>query len=233
MIAIDSACSEWFNAEDGCYHLPKRGIVMTREQMVDMYADFVEKYPIISLEDGMAEDDWEGWKMLMDRLGKKIQLVGDDLFVTNVQRIKKGHRARRRQCRAHQAQPDRHPDRDARRYPDGAPRRLDGRRLAPIQLNYLDWTLQNAKKKCVRKFFKAHGLPVWVMEPVRGGRLAKLDDETEAAMRAARPDESTPAWAFRWLQTVPQPTMVRSGMTSLAQMQDNIKTFSEEKAAQR
>ena len=55
-----------------------------------MYADFVEKYPIISLEDGMAEDDWEGWKMLMDRLGKKIQLVGDDLFVTNVQRIKKG-----------------------------------------------------------------------------------------------------------------------------------------------
>ena len=90
MIAIDSACSEWFNAEDGCYHLPKRGTVMTREQMVDMYADFVEKYPIISLEDGMAEDDWEGWKMLMDRLGKKIQLVGDDLFVTNVQRIKKG-----------------------------------------------------------------------------------------------------------------------------------------------
>ena len=90
MIAIDSACSEWFNAEDGCYHLPKRGIVMTREQMVDMYADFVEKYPIISLEDGMAEDDWEGWQMLMDRLGKKIQLVGDDLFVTNVQRIKKG-----------------------------------------------------------------------------------------------------------------------------------------------
>lgn len=90
MIAIDSACSEWFNAEDSCYHLPKRGIVMTREQMVDMYADFVEKYPIISLEDGMAEDDWEGWKMLMDRLGKKIQLVGDDLFVTNVQRIKKG-----------------------------------------------------------------------------------------------------------------------------------------------
>ncbi|MEE0063388.1 MAG: phosphopyruvate hydratase, partial [Oscillospiraceae bacterium] len=55
-----------------------------------MYAGFVEKYPIISLEDGMAEDDWEGWQMLMDRLGKKIQLVGDDLFVTNVQRIKKG-----------------------------------------------------------------------------------------------------------------------------------------------
>ena len=55
-----------------------------------MWKNFAEKYPIISLEDGMAEDDWEGWKMLMDRLGKKIQLVGDDLFVTNVQRIKKG-----------------------------------------------------------------------------------------------------------------------------------------------
>ena len=84
MIAIDSACSEWFNAEDGCYHLPKRGIVMTREQMVDMYADFVEKYPIISLEDGMAEDDWEGWKKLTERIGNRCQLVGDDLFVTNV-----------------------------------------------------------------------------------------------------------------------------------------------------
>ena len=90
MIAIDSACSEWFNAEDGCYHLPKRGIVMTREQMVDMYADFVEKYPIISLEDGMAEEDWEGWAMLTKALGDKIQLVGDDLFVTNTSRLSKG-----------------------------------------------------------------------------------------------------------------------------------------------
>ena len=103
----------------------------------------------------------------------------------------------------------------------------DKMEFCQIQLNYLDWTLQNAKKKC--EILKAHGLPVWVMEPVRGGRLAKLDDETEAAMRAARPDESTPAWAFRWLQTVPQPTMVLSGMTNLAQMQDNIRTFSEEK----
>ena len=73
----------------------------------------------------------------------------------------------------------------------------DKMEFCQIQLNYLDWTLQNAKKKC--EILKAHGLPVWVMEPVRGGRLAKLDDETEAAMRAARPDESTPAWAFRWV----------------------------------
>jgi enolase len=89
-IAMDPAVSEWFNAEDGCYHLPKRGTVMTRQQMVDMWVDFVNKYPIISIEDGMAEEDWEGWKMLTDALGDKIQLVGDDLFVTNTQRLKKG-----------------------------------------------------------------------------------------------------------------------------------------------
>ncbi|NCB51621.1 MAG: phosphopyruvate hydratase [Clostridia bacterium] len=92
MLAIDAACSDWFDKDDECYHLPKRGIVMTRQQMVDMYADFVEKYPIISIEDGMAEDDWEGWKMLTDRLGGKVQIVGDDLFVTNVERVRKGIR---------------------------------------------------------------------------------------------------------------------------------------------
>ena len=90
MLAIDGAVSDWFSKEDGCYHLPKRGITMTPQEMVDMYVGFVEKYPIISIEDGMAEDDWEGWKLLTQALGKKIQLVGDDLFVTNVQRIKKG-----------------------------------------------------------------------------------------------------------------------------------------------
>jgi enolase len=90
MLAFDGAVSDWFNSDDQCYHLPKRGIVMTRKEMVDMYADFVEKYPIISVEDCMAEDDWEGWKMLTDRLGNKVQIVGDDLFVTNAERVKKG-----------------------------------------------------------------------------------------------------------------------------------------------
>ncbi len=89
-IAMDPAVSEWFDEKDGCYHLPKRGTVMTRQDMVDMWVGFCEKYPIISIEDGMAEEDWEGWKMLTDALGKKIQLVGDDLFVTNSQRLKKG-----------------------------------------------------------------------------------------------------------------------------------------------
>ena len=90
MLAMDAAVSEWYNAEDGCYHLPKRGITMTRQEMVDMWVGFVEKYPIISMEDCMGEDDWEGWKMLTDALGHKVQLVGDDLFVTNVSRIQTG-----------------------------------------------------------------------------------------------------------------------------------------------
>ena len=90
MLAIDGAVSDWYSKEDGCYHLPKRGITMTPKEMVEMYAGFVKKYPIISIEDGMAEDDWEGWKMLTEELGEDVQLVGDDLFVTNVSRIRKG-----------------------------------------------------------------------------------------------------------------------------------------------
>ena len=90
MIAIDGAVSDWYNEEDKCYHLPKRGTVMTSQQMVDMWADFVEKYPIISIQDGMGENDWEGWQLMTKTLGHKIQIVGDDLFVTNTERIKKG-----------------------------------------------------------------------------------------------------------------------------------------------
>ena len=89
-IAMDAAVSEWWSDEDQAYHLPKRGIVMSRQEMVDMWVGFCDKYPIVSLEDGMAEEDWEGWKMLTDALGKRIQLVGDDLFVTNTERLKKG-----------------------------------------------------------------------------------------------------------------------------------------------
>ena len=90
MIAIDGAVSDWYNEEDKCYHLPKRGTVMTSQQMVDMWADFVEKYPIISIEDGMGENDWEGWQLMTTTLGHEIQIFGDDLFVTNTERIKKG-----------------------------------------------------------------------------------------------------------------------------------------------
>ena len=90
MIAIDGAVSDWYNEETGCYDLPKAKKTMTREEMVAMYQGFVEKYPIISIEDGMGENDWEGWKMLTDVLGDRVQLVGDDLFVTNVERVNKG-----------------------------------------------------------------------------------------------------------------------------------------------
>lgn len=96
-----------------------------------------------------------------------------------------------------------------------------------IQLNYVDWTLQDAKRKV--EILRERGIPVWVMEPVRGGKLAAFDEETEASLRALRPDESIPAWAFRWLRTVPRPTMILSGMSNLAQMRDNLKTFSEHK----
>ena len=89
-IAIDAASSEWWNDEKQCYVQPKTGRELSREALVAMWVDFAEKYPIISLEDGMAEEDWDGWKMLTEALGKKIQLVGDDLFVTNTERLKKG-----------------------------------------------------------------------------------------------------------------------------------------------
>ena len=96
-----------------------------------------------------------------------------------------------------------------------------------IQLNYVDWKLQNAEKKV--EILRKAGLPIWVMEPVRGGKLASFAEETEAEMHALRPDESCAAWAFRWLQSVPKPTMILSGMSNLQQMKDNLKTFSAEK----
>ena len=90
MIAIDAATSEWYNDETGCYDLPKAKKTMTKQQMVNMWKNFAAKYPIISLEDGMAETDWEGWAMLTKAIGDRVQLVGDDLFVTNVQRLSTG-----------------------------------------------------------------------------------------------------------------------------------------------
>ncbi len=90
MIAIDAASSEWYNEETGCYDLPKAGKTMTKQELVDMWSRFAAAYPIISLEDGMGETDWEGWAMLTEAIGKTVQLVGDDLFVTNVERLKQG-----------------------------------------------------------------------------------------------------------------------------------------------
>ncbi|MBR4304053.1 MAG: phosphopyruvate hydratase [Clostridia bacterium] len=90
MIAIDAASSEWYNEETGCYDLPKAKKTMTKQQMVNMWKHFVDKYPIISLEDGMGENDIVGWEMLTRAIGDRVQLVGDDLFVTNASRLAAG-----------------------------------------------------------------------------------------------------------------------------------------------
>ncbi len=86
-IALDPAASEIF--EDGKYHLKKENRVLTGPEMVDFYAGWVEKYPIISIEDGLAEDDWDNWVLLQERIGDRVQIVGDDLLVTNVKRVAK------------------------------------------------------------------------------------------------------------------------------------------------
>ncbi|MES2213643.1 MAG: phosphopyruvate hydratase [Patescibacteria group bacterium] len=87
-IAIDAAASELY--KDGMYHLDTEGKKLTSSEMVAFYADWVSRFPIVSIEDGLAEDDWEGWKLMTAKLGKKIQIVGDDLFVTNIQRLRMG-----------------------------------------------------------------------------------------------------------------------------------------------
>ena len=96
-----------------------------------------------------------------------------------------------------------------------------------IQLNYLDYKFQHAKEKV--ELIKQYGLPVWVMEPLRGGKLATVDDKYAAELTALRPDESVPGWGFRFLQSIPEVTMVLSGMSNLQQLADNIRIFSEDK----
>ncbi len=90
MIALDVAASEFYDQEKKIYRLTGEGIERTAEEMIDYFEMLVNKYPIISIEDGLAEDDWDGWKKLTDRLGKRVQLVGDDLFVTNTERLAAG-----------------------------------------------------------------------------------------------------------------------------------------------
>ena len=96
-----------------------------------------------------------------------------------------------------------------------------------IQLNYIDWSFQGAKDKV--DLLREYQIPIWVMEPLRGGRLAKLPEEAKERLEKLRPDENIPAWAFRFLQSIPDVTMVLSGMSSYEQLQDNIKTFETDK----
>ncbi|WP_251614951.1 aldo/keto reductase [Pumilibacter muris] len=92
-----------------------------------------------------------------------------------------------------------------------------------LQINYLDWEFQDARKKA--ELLKEHNIPVWVMEPLRGGKLASLAKEYEETLKKLRPNEGTPAWAFRFLQTLPDVVVTLSGMSDMAQVKDNIKTF--------
>ncbi len=96
-----------------------------------------------------------------------------------------------------------------------------------IQLNYLDWTLQSAKEKY--ELLTERGIPVWVMEPVRGGKLAKLPEKASERLKALRPDETDASWCFRFLQSLPNVAMILSGMSNLEQLTENIKTFTERK----
>lgn len=96
-----------------------------------------------------------------------------------------------------------------------------------IQLNYVDWSFQNAKEKV--ELLKEYNIPVWVMEPLRGGKLATLPERETKALKAMRPDEEIPAWAFRFLQSIPEVTMILSGMSNAEQMKANIETFETDK----
>ena len=103
----------------------------------------------------------------------------------------------------------------------------DKMEFCQIQLNYLDWHFQKADKKV--ELLNRHNIPIWVMEPLRGGRLASLPEDAASKLKALRPEETVPGWAFRFLQSVPGVTMVLSGMSDLPQMKENIATFSEDK----
>ena len=92
-----------------------------------------------------------------------------------------------------------------------------------LQINYLDWNFQDAKAKV--ELLKEYGIPVWVMEPLRGGTLVTLSEENAAVLKELRPDETVPAWAFRFLQSLPEVVMILSGMSSMEQLQENVKTF--------
>lgn len=96
-----------------------------------------------------------------------------------------------------------------------------------IQLNWIDWELQGAKQKV--ELLKEYNIPVWVMEPLRGGKLAEISEEDTAKLKALRADETIPAWAFRFIENIPEVKMVLSGMSNMTQLEENIKTFSESK----
>ena len=135
-IALDPAASEFYDKGRKKYVFKKSDkSERTSEKMVDFWANWVKQYPIISIEDGMAEDDWKGWKLMTDVLGEKIQLVGDDLFVTNTERLCQRDKGGSGKLYPHKGKSDRHPDRNARSDADGVPLRAIPRwyRTGPVR----------------------------------------------------------------------------------------------------
>ena len=106
-ISLDVAASEWKAEVTGKYRLPKKGIELTTDELIDMWSDIVDRYPIFSIEDPLDEEDWDGWKKITEKLGRKIRLVGDDLFVTNVERLKKGMKREMCKCNIDKTKSDR------------------------------------------------------------------------------------------------------------------------------
>ena len=132
-IALDPASSEFYDKEKNKYVFKKSDKrELSSEEMVSFWDNWARQYPIVSLEDGLAEDDWEGWKILTDKLGSRIQLVGDDLFVTNVKRLQRGIEEGVAQFDSDQGEPDRHADRDAGSDRTGPPLRLHLGDVAPL-----------------------------------------------------------------------------------------------------
>jgi enolase len=129
-IALDPAVSELYR--DGAYHLDGEGKVLSSEELAAYWTRIVDTYPVVSIEDGMQEDDWDGWKALTDAIGDRCQLVGDDLFVTNVRRLRQGIDLSGRQLHPRQGQPDRFAHRDARRGGARHPAPVHRRDVAPL-----------------------------------------------------------------------------------------------------
>ena len=133
-IALDPAASEFY--KDGKYVFKKSDkSAKSSDDMVRFWAKWANDYPIVSLEDGLAEDDWDGWQNLTKELGSKIQLVGDDIFVTNIQIFAEGIEKANRQFNSDQGEPDRHGERDSRRHRPGPPQWLHVCNLAPLRRN--------------------------------------------------------------------------------------------------
>ena len=129
-IGLDAAASEFF--KDGAYHYEGEGKVRSIQEQAEYLAKLASAYPIVTIEDGNAENDWDGWKITTDLLGKKVQIVGDDIFVTNVAILGEGIKKGVGQFHPDQGQPDRHAERDARRRRYGPSRRLYGGYVAPF-----------------------------------------------------------------------------------------------------